>query len=471
MAGALAPLIRFVVLDSDGAPSPGAKAYFYLSGTSTPRVVYSDAALATPRTNPVVADAGGVLPPIYFAAVAYRVTITDAAGATIYPATDDVFNFGQLYGVQADANGDVTIPRDLAVTRNATIAGSLTGMTRVSVTGGTVTVSTPAFNGTQTWNSAGVTFSGRLLNITDTASAAASLLDDLQVGGVSKWKVTKAGDGTLAGGLTIAGALSGVTTLAASGAVTLSENPATYGLIFNGSNGAGIAATHASGAIRFYTGGTTERMRINSSGNVGIGTDPSFGFHVLKSNAGQVVRLTNSHATTPSIVEMSFSGVSPNNATQWYIQLTDTVATRGEWRSNGGIANYSANNVNLSDMQTKDLTGSVESLRAKFSKIKLYRGRYKDSKRTADDVMWTAQEIAALDPNWSEVFQQAEAAKPEKRDKVTGQILEPATPARPMLLGTRDNQIFMANVAVTIEHEAQLAIFEARLAAVEAKTA
>lgn len=57
---------------------------------------------------------------------------------------------------------------------------------------GTVTASTP-LSITQTWNSSGVTFTGIQANITDTASASGSLLMDLQVGGSSKFSVTKAG--------------------------------------------------------------------------------------------------------------------------------------------------------------------------------------------------------------------------------------------------------------------------------------
>ncbi len=57
---------------------------------------------------------------------------------------------------------------------------------------GTVTTDNP-FGFTQTWNAAGVTFTGLKVNVTDTASAAASLLMDLQVGGASKFNVSKAG--------------------------------------------------------------------------------------------------------------------------------------------------------------------------------------------------------------------------------------------------------------------------------------
>lgn len=60
---------------------------------------------------------------------------------------------------------------------------------------GTATASTP-LSITQTWNSAGTTFTGIQANMTDTASAAGSLLLDLQVGGASKFNVNKAGSVT-----------------------------------------------------------------------------------------------------------------------------------------------------------------------------------------------------------------------------------------------------------------------------------
>ena len=60
---------------------------------------------------------------------------------------------------------------------------------------GTVTASTP-LSVTQTWNSAGVTFTGIQANITDTASASASLLMDLQTGGTSRAKIDKSGNMT-----------------------------------------------------------------------------------------------------------------------------------------------------------------------------------------------------------------------------------------------------------------------------------
>jgi hypothetical protein len=51
----------------------------------------------------------------------------------------------------------------------------------------------PIYALVDTWNSAGTVFTGIGLNVTDTASAAGSLLMDLQVGGVSVFRVAKSG--------------------------------------------------------------------------------------------------------------------------------------------------------------------------------------------------------------------------------------------------------------------------------------
>lgn len=56
----------------------------------------------------------------------------------------------------------------------------------------------PIYNMTDTWNSGGTTFTSIKMNVTDSASAAASLLIDLQIATISKFKVDKSGNTTLA---------------------------------------------------------------------------------------------------------------------------------------------------------------------------------------------------------------------------------------------------------------------------------
>ncbi len=69
----------------------GAKLYFYITNTTTPQNTYQDSALATPHANPVVADAAGLFPAIFFDPTLpdYRVRYTTSADVLIYQ-TDGV---------------------------------------------------------------------------------------------------------------------------------------------------------------------------------------------------------------------------------------------------------------------------------------------------------------------------------------------------------------------------------------------
>ena len=74
-----------VLLSNSGALIPGAKAYFYTAGTSTPLAVYQDYDLATPHSDPVVADGDGRFPAIFYdPASNYKVKLTDASDVEIY---------------------------------------------------------------------------------------------------------------------------------------------------------------------------------------------------------------------------------------------------------------------------------------------------------------------------------------------------------------------------------------------------
>ena len=84
-------------------------------------------------------------------------------------------------------------PAGTPLSRKVTVANLFANASPITIASGTLTASAPALNVTQTWNNAGVTFTGLSANVTDTASNAASLLMDLQVGGVSRFGIDKAG--------------------------------------------------------------------------------------------------------------------------------------------------------------------------------------------------------------------------------------------------------------------------------------
>lgn len=68
-----------VRIDSAGTPYAGAKANFYLTGTTTPTDTYTDNARAVAHANPVVADSAGQWAAIYLDPdVTYRCVITES---------------------------------------------------------------------------------------------------------------------------------------------------------------------------------------------------------------------------------------------------------------------------------------------------------------------------------------------------------------------------------------------------------
>jgi len=91
---------------------------------------------------------------------------------------------------------------------------------------------------TDTWNNGATTFNAVKMNVTDTASAAASKLIDLQVGGNTKANITKAGLLTLASGLTLTGANTIQTT---TGALTIASGSSN--IIITPTSNVGIGTT------------------------------------------------------------------------------------------------------------------------------------------------------------------------------------------------------------------------------------
>ena len=92
-----------------------------------------------------------------------------------------------------------------AVQSGATVKTTPAAIKTYVETGGTVTASDPVLDLSQTWNNGAVTFTGLKLNVTDTASAAASKVFDFQVGGSSVVNATRGGLLLASGGFTING--------------------------------------------------------------------------------------------------------------------------------------------------------------------------------------------------------------------------------------------------------------------------
>lgn len=104
----------------------------------------------------------------------------------------------------------------------------------------------------------------------------------------------------------------------------------------------------------------TTTAQINSSGffkasNYGtyLGNASS---HELGSNVASqpLLYMFGAHATNPAGMQVTYSAAAPNGTGNEFLYCVDTGAQRAAIRSNGGLANYQANDVNLSDLTTKN---------------------------------------------------------------------------------------------------------------------
>ncbi|MDX1736842.1 MAG: hypothetical protein R3261_01300 [Alphaproteobacteria bacterium] len=73
-------------LNQNGQPMPGAKLFFYETGTSTPKNTYSDSTLNIPNANPLIADGDGRFGSVFFDVGDYKVVLKDALDQVIYSA-------------------------------------------------------------------------------------------------------------------------------------------------------------------------------------------------------------------------------------------------------------------------------------------------------------------------------------------------------------------------------------------------
>lgn len=177
---------------------------------------------------------------------------------------------------------------------------------------------------TDTWNAGGTTFNAIKMNVTDSASAVTSKLVSLQTNGTEHFSVTKAGVGYVSGNLGVGTSSPGAKLdVAGAGVFKLDGSGSTTPLILRNNNTASVQAVKlgfdSNGAVKasinaavygndymtFNVGSDTERMRIDASGNVGIGTSsPAYPLQVRRAGgAGSLGISIDSVGTTDRAVQ------------------------------------------------------------------------------------------------------------------------------------------------------------------------
>jgi hypothetical protein len=117
------------------------------------------------------------------------VTNDDGVVSSIAPLSSEQRSEARTsLGLGTAALGDFAAPPAIGNTTPA--AGTFTTLT---ANNGTLTASAPVLDLAQTWNASGTTFTGLRFNVTNTASATASNLLDIQVGGTTRMMLKRDG--------------------------------------------------------------------------------------------------------------------------------------------------------------------------------------------------------------------------------------------------------------------------------------
>jgi hypothetical protein len=219
-----------------------------------------------------------------------------------------------------------------------------------------------------------------------------------------------------------------------------------------------VLATTADGASS-----PTERMRITnrgylkatSSGSYTYNTGLTHEFVNSDSTAEPVLRCSHTSASAPFGIYVNYTGSSPNGTSNPFYFAADSTTIRFAVNSNGGIANYQANDTNLSDRNAKkDITPAADTWNC-LKEWEIVNYRYKDQPDDADlNLGVIAQQVAESCPEVITIFQEAKEATED-------------APAQEERLGVKEQQMYWMAIKALQEAQARIEQLESKVAALE----
>ena len=232
-----------------------------------------------------------------------------------------------------------------------------------------------------------------------------------------------------------------------------------------------IYQSGSSNTLRFNYNSLSDaggQMVITDSGNVAIdsSTTSGQGLNVAAPTNASVFKVANSHASSPNGINISYTAAAPNGAANYFIYSEDTAGLKFGVRSNGGISNFSANDVNLSDERAKkNIAIRTESEWECVSSWEIVDYNYKDEATDAPlKIGVIAQQVQEHCPELVTVFQEQSDAIAEELDE-EGNVVTEAQSAREERLGVNEAQMMWKVTKTLQEAMKRIETLEAKLAA------
>jgi hypothetical protein len=210
-------------------------------------------------------------------------------------------------------------------------------------------------------------------------------------------------------------------------------------------------------------GSPVERIRISNLGAFKASTNgvyayPTLANHEFRSTIDTVDVVQINHAGTNGSQYGVFVGTAndQNNTTLYFLACYGGATQRATIRSNGGLANYQANDVNLSDINVKkDISPAADTWNC-IKKWEIVNYRYKDQSDDSDlNLGVIAQQIAQSCPEVITLFQEAKEATEDK-------------PAQKERLGVKEQQMYWMAIKALQEAMERIETLEAEVAALKA---